>query len=85
MTKPWQMTYQEREVTKNEGLIKRIYEYGSGVIGGNPMKSRRIHYRLYSGNIACGQKSSNIDATSVREGVTCKHCLNILLAIGVLK
>lgn len=35
------------------------------------------HYRLYSGDILCGQKHA-LEATRVKEGVTCKRCLKAL-------
>ena len=43
------------------------------------MTEKRIirHYRLYSGDIACGRKIYS-EATSAEEGVTCKQCIKAL-------
>ena len=49
-------------------------------------KLKRIvrHYRLYSGDILCGQKRA-LEATSVYEGVTCKRCLKALIEMKAVE
>ena len=41
------------------------------------------HYRLYLGGIACGKKSSRLEATGSVGGVTCKRCLIWLAKRGL--
>jgi len=71
-------------------MSKRINNTNKKMVAFDPRTEKAInvtiaqtpiarHYRLYGGDIACGIKSSRIDATSVPEGVTCLRCQKFLV------